>query len=219
MQEWKLMHQMGITAQVCASGQWWLNHLVWTRQQCLPLSKCCGSHYLTWRWTDWPTAGTAAGARPAHIPDPELPAYQSSARASVSLPSLLTRHWGSCWTSRSISQDDQDRMELLTLPGWLVLGDRWALLCILCLLLLHRSWGPVHCHWQQLLKLPHPRGKKTWRHGAGQKEPVNCYRLPVPHQETGAAWGCLIRKFCLSHSSCRPSHISRTIGEQVPSKT
>lgn len=75
MLEWELMHQMGITAQVCASGQWRLNHLVWTPQQCLPLSKCCGSHYLTWRWTDWPTAGTAAGPRPAHIPDPELQSH------------------------------------------------------------------------------------------------------------------------------------------------
>lgn len=33
------MHQIGITAQVCASGQWWLNHLVWTTRLCLPLSK------------------------------------------------------------------------------------------------------------------------------------------------------------------------------------
>lgn len=83
MLEWKLMHQMGITTQVCASGQWWLNHLVWTTQQCLPLSKCSGSHYLTWRWTDWPTAGTAADPRAAHTPDPELPAYQSSASFSL----------------------------------------------------------------------------------------------------------------------------------------
>lgn len=157
MLELKLMHQMGITAQVCASGQWWLNHLVWTTQQCLPLSKCSGSHYLTWGRTDWPTAGTA-GLTPAHIPWPRASSLSVLQPVSVSFSSLCKRHWGACWTSCSISQNDQDRMELLTLSGLLVLGERWDLPCVLCLFFLHHSWGSVHCHWQQLLKLPHPRG-------------------------------------------------------------
>ena len=67
---WKLIHQMGIAAQVCVSGQWWLNHLVWTTQLCLPLSKCSGSLYLTRRWRDWPTAGTATGRWAACVSEP-----------------------------------------------------------------------------------------------------------------------------------------------------
>lgn len=92
---WKLVYQIGITAQVCASGQWRLNRLVWTTQQCLPLSKRSGSRYLTQRWRDWPAA---AGPRAARVSEPRassLSLLSQNLRLIFFPPSVFFKHAGS----------------------------------------------------------------------------------------------------------------------------
>lgn len=111
---WKLMHQIGITAQVRASGQWWSNHLVWTTWICSPLSKLLGSYYLTWQWTGWSTAGRAARLRAARVSKSRLPRLSFPIFLPLYLLSTqeALRRFSDWKTGCSISQE-WGRMDLL----------------------------------------------------------------------------------------------------------
>lgn len=155
---------------------------------------------------------------------PEQPTYltqsfqlTSPQPVSVSFSSLCIRHWSlldklqhfSGWSG----QDGGAHFTWVTGPEWLM-GSALCPLRVLPASLL----TPVDCHWQQLLKLHIQEESRVGGMGQIRMSLWIATGFLSLTRRPGALWGCLIRKFCLSDSSCRPSHISQTTGKQVPSK-